>query len=187
MNRVSRANELESPCDRPSGQGAPTGLRRVSVTAMPENGPIIDIHNNALDALEVFVGNWRVEIWNAEWLDDGVRVGGRMSATWLDGRAFLVLRSVADEGPPASVQVIGRNEDRDDYTALYTDDRGVSRVYAMTFAGGEWTQFRADPGFHQRLSARLSADGRLIEGTWSKSHDGGESWEHDFDISYTRI
>ena len=57
----------------------------------------------------------------------------------------------------------------------------------MTFRDGEWTQFRPDPGFHQRLDARVSADGRLMGGTWSKSHDDSKTWQHDVAISHTRI
>lgn len=144
------------------------------------------IHNRALDALETLAGHWRTDISDAEFVDEGARLPGRMSATWLDGRAFLVLRSVTADGPPASVAVIGRNEDRDDFTVLFTDVRGVSRVYAMTFAGGEWTQERADPGFHQRFRGRLADDGSRIDGDWSRSHDGGTTWLHDFHITYTR-
>lgn len=150
------------------------------VTALP-------LHNRALDDLAPLVGDWRVEIRNAEWLDDGASVAGRMSVTWLDGHAFLVLRSRAETGPPASVQVVGRNEANPDYQALYTDDRGVSRVYTMTYTDAVWTQFRADPGFHQRFRAELSPDGRSWDGEWSKSHDGGETWLHDFYIFYTRV
>lgn len=151
-----------------------------------------EIRNQALDALEALAGQWRVEISNAEFLDGDARLAGRMSATWLDGRAFLVLRSVIADGPPdsvrppASVQVIGRNEDRDDFTALYADERGVSRVHTMTLAAGEWTQVRADPGFHQRFDGRLSDDGSRMEGAWSRSHDDGTIWLHDFDVLYTR-
>lgn len=154
---------------------------------MASDESITDIHNTALDALEALVGRWRVEISNADFLDDDARLIGRMTVSWLDGRALLVLRSVVDGGPPASVQTVGRNEDRDDFTALYADERGVSRVYAMTFSGGDWTQQRADPGFHQRFDARLSDDGRRIDGAWSKSHDDGRTWEHDFDVTYERV
>ena len=131
------------------------------------------IHNQALDAVETLAGEWQVEISDAEFLDGDARLPGRMSATWVDGHAFLVLRSVSDGGPPTSVQVIGRNEDHDDFTVLYTDERGVSRVYAMTLTAGEWTLSRTDPGFHQRFHGRLSADGRGIDGDWSRSHDDG--------------
>jgi hypothetical protein len=147
---------------------------------------ITEIHNQALDALETLVGQWRIEISNAQFLDEDARLTGRMSATWLDGRAFLVLRSVADDGPPASVQVIGRNEDRDDFNVLYADERGVSRVYTMTLADGEWTQSRADPGFHQRFRGQLSDDSSRIAADWSMSRDGGKTWQHDFDVTYTR-
>lgn len=93
---------------------------------------------------------------------------------------------MAEGGPPTSVQVIGRNEDHDDFTVLYTDERGVSRVYAMTLATGDWTLSRTDPGFHQCFAGHLSADGTHIDGDWSRSHDAGETWIHDFHVTYTR-
>ena len=46
---------------------------------------------------------------------------------------------------PAVVGNVG-TEKRDDYTVLYADDRGVSRIYAMTYADRLWVQHREDPG-----------------------------------------
>jgi hypothetical protein len=79
--------------------------------------------------------------------------------------------------------VIGRNADRDDYEVLYADERGLSRVYTMTFACGEWTQSRTDPGFHQRFRDRLATDGNRIDAAWSRPHDDGATWIHDFDVT----
>ena len=144
------------------------------------------IHNNALEALELLVGEWRVEISNAEFLADGTTLTGHMSVTWLDGHALLVLRSTIANGPPASIQVVGRNEDADDFTLLYADDRGVSRVYRMSFGDGQWTLSRTDPGFYQRFTGRLLDHGDRVEASWSASHDEGNTWHHDFDLIYLR-
>jgi hypothetical protein len=144
--------------------------------------------NPALSDLSVLVGSWDVELTNAEWLDPGASLRGRLEVSWLD-ESFLVLRSAMDgeEVPvPVSVSVVGRSEDRDDYTVLYADDRGVSRVYAMTFRDGSWTQTREDPGFHQRFEGRVDGEQRVIEASWSRSHDDGATWLHDFDLVYRR-
>src|SRR5271154_4080744 len=106
--------------------------------------------NPALAPLSVLVGDWRMELSNAEFLEPGRSMFGSLSVSWLDD-AFLVLRTTTDAGgPPTSVCVIGRNENRDDYELLYADERGVSRIYRMTFVDGLWIQHREDPGFHQR-------------------------------------
>ncbi len=142
--------------------------------------------NPALSDLAVLLGTWRVELTAADWLDEGQSLVGETRVEWLDD-FFLVLRSSFGEGPPDSTSVVGRNEDRDDYTVLYADERGVSRIYAMTYADRLWVQHREDPGFHQRFEGRISEDGTRIDAAWSKSHDDGATWEHDFDLTWTRI
>jgi hypothetical protein len=73
----------------------------------------------------------------------------------------------------------------EEYTILHYDSRGVSRVYQMTFTDGAWRMWRDAPGFFQRFSGSLGADGNSIRGTWEKSVDGS-AWEHDLDLVYTR-
>lgn len=142
------------------------------------------MRNPALQDLEVLVGHWRTELTNAEFVPDGETVTGALAVTWLDD-AFLVLRASLERGgPPMSVSVVGRNESRADYQVLYADERGVSRVYAMTFGEGRWTQHREDPGFHQRFEATVEGD--VVHGEWTRSHDDGATWIHDFDLTYHR-
>lgn len=61
----------------------------------------------------------------------------------------------------------------------------------MTFEGGLWTLLRdaADStplSFSQRFTGRLDDTGRTIAGRWETSHDGGETWEHDFELTYRK-
>ncbi len=67
---------------------------------------------------------------------------------------------------------------------LYHDDRGVDRLFAMTFAEGEWTLLREDPDFHQRFVATVGPD--RIEGRWEASEDAGATWRKDFDLTFER-
>ena len=87
---------------------------------------------------------------------------------------------------PTATWIIGRDDSSETYTALYYDSRGVSRVYQMSFSEDVWTLWREAPGFWQRFSGTLSDDGSSIRGAWEKSPEGS-SWEHDFDMVYTRI
>jgi hypothetical protein len=81
--------------------------------------------------------------------------------------------------------IIGRDVSAADYTVLYTDDRRVSRVYAMTFNDSKLRIWRDDPDFSQRYSARIGDDRRSLEGRWEKK-TSGSPWEHDFDLVYSR-
>ena len=40
--------------------------------------------------------------------------------------------------------------------------------------------------FSQRFEATVSSDGTSIEGRWEKRQSGG-IWEHDFNVTYSRL
>ncbi len=88
-------------------------------------------------------------------------------------------------GTPDAIWLIGRDDSTADYTVLYYDSRRVSRVYQMSFSDGVWKMWRESPDFWQRYEGKVSDDGKTITARWEKSKDGA-TWEHDFDITYTR-
>jgi hypothetical protein len=45
--------------------------------------------------------------------------------------------------------------------------------------------WRDAPGFHQRFSATVSADGDTMDGRWEISNDGVD-WNLDFELTYVR-
>jgi hypothetical protein len=87
---------------------------------------------------------------------------------------------------PRSIEVIGPDDEAETYRMLYYDERGVSRIYRMTFSGGIWTIWRDFPGFHQRFHGTFGEDGKVISAYWEKSTDGS-NWERDFDLTYTKV
>ena len=91
-----------------------------------------------------------------------------------------------DAGNPASemVLVLGRSDARDAYTALYHDERGVCRVFAMSFDGTRWTLEREDPDMFQRFVADVAPD--RIAGRWEASEDRGATWRKDYDLIFDR-
>ena len=96
--------------------------------------------------------------------------------------AFLVMRSTwADDSTQEFV--FGRNDARDEFVAFAHDDRGVYRVFAMTFADGEWTLLRQDPDFHQRIVMRVQPD--RIDLRADASEDAGQTWRKDLDYIFT--
>ncbi|HVB03282.1 MAG TPA: hypothetical protein VNE41_06150 [Chitinophagaceae bacterium] len=143
--------------------------------------------NPALKDLEMLVGSWTIELSNASFLPEPTAViRGSMSFELIKDGAFLIMRQgIKDSGMPWSLWLIGRDQDADDYSALYFDDRGVSRVYQMSLAKGVLNIWRDSPKFSQRFAGKISKDKKTIKAQWEKSFDG-KRWEHDFDIMYLR-
>jgi hypothetical protein len=116
----------------------------------------------------------------------------RVRFEWLEGGAFLVERWSLDpaetpEGAPTSgTAMLGRDEANGTFVQLYSDSRGVCRVYQMGLRDGVWTLWREGSPFAQRFSGTFSEDGNSIAGRWEIALDG-ESWKTDFDVTYTRV
>jgi hypothetical protein len=150
---------------------------------MPEERPA---RAAALAALEVFVGEWTVEVQ----LPDSPM--GRVAFEWaLDGQ-YLIERSAAPNPVPDSLTVIALGDDTTPYLQHYFDSRGVTRLYRMGLADGVWTLQRTGPDFSpldfwQRFEGTFSEDKNRINGRWEQSHDGGATWELDFHLTYTRV
>ena len=140
--------------------------------------------NEALTELEGLVGAWDLTMTDAWFLESpDVEVRGEATIEWL-GEAFLVLRSSLGEEHSTWDWVIGRSDANEQLTVLYHDDRGVCRVFRMTFGGGEWAMVREDPDFHQRFIATVEPN--RITGRWEASEDDGGTWRKDFDIVFAR-
>lgn len=145
--------------------------------------------NPALKPLEWLVGDWQMEISNASFLPNPSTsvAGGLLSCEWVQEGAFLALRMGSQApGAPRALWLIGRDDSTSDYTVLYADARGVSRVYEMSFSEGVWKMWREAPGFRQRYESTVSKDGQTIAARWEKSSDGSR-WERDFNVIYTRL
>jgi hypothetical protein len=144
--------------------------------------------NPALTPLEGLVGEWEMELSQTSFLPDpSDRVRGPVLIEWVQDGAFLAMRmGDKQQGPPQALWLISRDDSTPNYTVLYYDARSVSRVYQMSFSGGVWKMWRGSPGFWQRYEGTVSSDGKTITAHWEKSSDG-TTWEHDFDLTYTKI
>ncbi len=134
--------------------------------------------------LEALVGEWRIEAGppgGPPWPG-----GGRVTFEWLDGTPLLLERShVALPEAPDGVAVIGCDGMSDTYYRLYTDERDVQRVYAMSLSDGVWRLWRDGQPFSQRFTGTFSGDGRVIAGRWEIEDDG--RWTTDFELTYTKL
>lgn len=144
----------------------------------------------SLEALAPFVGEWRLV---AAFKDiPPADVGARVSFDWLPGERFLIERwEIPAPEAPDGIAIIGADPEREgNYLQHYFDSRGVARVYKMSFEDGVWKLWRDEPDFSpldfsQRFSGTFSDDGKTIAGRWEICHDG-KTWEHDFEITYTK-
>jgi hypothetical protein len=118
-------------------------------------------------------------------------VGARVTFEWMGDKAFVLERwTVPVPEAPDGLAVIGWDEGRGTFLQHYFDERGVARVYEMSFDGRVWKLERTKPDFSpfhfsQRFTGTLTDDGRRIDGTWEIAHDH-KTWEKDFDLIYTR-
>lgn len=145
--------------------------------------------NPSLKPLEVLASCWSAEIrWSpkAHKLVGGpATVHGTTRFEWIEDGRFLLQHQGATDGPPEARWLMGRDETSGEYSILYADVRGVSRIYHMSLEDRVWRIWRNAPGFNQRFEGRFSVDVRSIEAHWERSEDG-ETWSLDFDVVYTR-
>ena len=116
---------------------------------------------------------------------------GTVTFRWLQKNALMVMRSSVrgaqrgKAGPPTSTSVLGADDVHNSYTMLYSDERGVTREYAMKLTRATWTLERKAPRFSQRFTGRFASNGRMIQGWWEKSTDG-RRWKHDLLMVYKK-
>lgn len=151
-----------------------------------------------MDELEVFIGDWNMAVTNGGegWpelppVEEQLAAGAAtVSWEWMDGKEFLVQRWSAPDPGPDGLAVIGPDSGREGgYMQHYFDQRGVARIYQMSFESGTWKLWRDEEDFSpldfsQRWTASFADDGSRIEGTWEINQTG--EWRRDFDAIYQR-
>ena len=109
---------------------------------------------NALKELAPLVGEWTMTAtppggpsWPGE---------ARTTFEWMaDGRLLLQRFTVELPEAPSGTCVIGCDGANGTYFQLYSDERGVCRIYEMSIGDGEWTLWREGEPFDQRFIAPL--------------------------------
>ena len=71
------------------------------------------------------------------------------------------------------------------YFQLYSDDRGVCRIYEMSIDDGEWNLWRQGEPFAQRFTGRFEDDAATRSPASGSSTSDG--WKIDFDLTYRRV
>jgi hypothetical protein len=89
-------------------------------------------------------------------------------------------------GAPNTTSIIGCDAANGTYYQLYSDDRGVCRVYEMSIGDGEWRLWRRGEPFPQRFTGRFEGNGNTIVGRWEKA-ESGEHYETDSHLIYRKV
>ena len=144
-----------------------------------------------MERLAVLVGEWSMAAKFKEL--PPADAGARVVFEWMPGGRFLIQRwEVPVPEAPDGIAIIGPDpENAGDFLQHYFDTRGVARVYRMSVTDGVWRLWRDAPDFSpldfsQRYTGTFADNDKTITGSWEISHDG-ETWEHDFELTYTRI
>jgi hypothetical protein len=147
-------------------------------------GQKASIPNPALEPFRVLLGNWNTT--GTHGLVPNTILHGHTSFEWLEGGAFLMMRSeIEDPRFPQGIAIIGRDDTQEEYYMLTFDERGVSRKYEVTLHDDIWKWWRNAPSFFQRYEGTIVDEGNAIIGKGELSKDG-VSWEKDLDLTYTR-
>ena len=143
------------------------------------------IPNPTLQPFSVLIGTWQTTGTHA--LIPNTTLHGRTSFEWMEGGAFILMRTEIDEPQvPSAIAVLGSDDETGEFFMLYFDERGVSRKYDMSFQDNVWRWWRQSPDFSQRYSGTISADGHRIVGKGEMLRDGS-AWEKDLDLTYKRL
>jgi hypothetical protein len=143
------------------------------------------IPNPALEPFRVLIGNW--ETTGTHGLFRDTVLHGHTSFEWLEGGAFILMRSEIDDPRfPRTVAIIGSDDTQKEYYMLTYDERGVSRKHEVSLRDNLWKWWRNAPGFSQRYQGTIVDGGNTILGKGELSKDG-TTWEKDLDLTYTRL
>jgi hypothetical protein len=139
--------------------------------------------NPTLKPFEPLIGEWRTT--GTHPLVPGKTFHGRASFSWIEGGAFLILRSEIDEPEiPSGIAILGSDDAEGTFSMLYFDERGVSRKYGVNISGDVMTWSRDDPKFRQRMTLTIDAERIVSRGEMSRE---GKPWEGDLELTYERI
>ena len=132
----------------------------------------------------VLIGDWSLTMTHPAL--PGAVVHGASRFEWLAGERFLIQRAETDHPDfPDSISVIGVMEGDENLSMQYFDSRGVHRIYRLAFDGRELRIWRDAPGFMQRLNAKLSADGSVLDGVW-QLNEADQGFKDDAAITFRR-
>jgi hypothetical protein len=141
--------------------------------------------NSALKRFAVLVGQWQTTGTPPQ--VPGKIFHGRTSFAWLEGGAFLIMRSEIDEREiPSGLAIFGSDDVANEFFMLYFDERGISRKYHVDMTGNQLKWWRDNPNFSQRLTITIEDEGNKLISKGEMSRNGA-AWEEDLALTYVRL
>lgn len=138
----------------------------------------------SLKQFQILIGKWNM-VGTHPMIPSAVN--GHSSFEWLRDGALLIWHFNWEQGPgiPNAYSIIGHDDTVEPCSMLYTDERGVARIYQMSLEDGIWKMWRNSPDFSQRMTGTFSDNGSIITVHGQLSRDGS-TWEQDLNVTYTR-
>jgi hypothetical protein len=137
--------------------------------------------NPELKPFELLIGEWQTTGSHPYFPD--VELHGRVVFEWIEGGAFLQMRSEIDHPKfPDGVAIFGSDDEAGAYYQIYFDERGISRKYDVAITDNQIKWRRDNDHFSQRFTITIGKDRLVSSGEMSR--DGGE-WEKDLSLVYT--
>jgi hypothetical protein len=99
--------------------------------------------------------------------------------------SFVVIRNSDADAKPDDIWVIGYSDPQEKYELLYHDQRGVARIFNMTFDGKKMVFWREDNDFFQRVTLEINSDG--LHSVAEASEDHGRTWRKDLEMAYVKV
>ncbi len=148
-------------------------------------GEKASIPNPALKPLASLIGKWETT-GSHPYFPDTV-LHGRASFAWLDGGAFLIMRSEIDDPRfPDGIEIFGSDDVAKKFFMLHFDERGVSRKFDVAISGNQISWWRDEPTFSQRYVLSIEDNGKKLVSIGEMSQ-AGAPWEKDLALTYTRV
>jgi hypothetical protein len=139
--------------------------------------------NPALKHLEVLIGEWQTS--GAHPYIPDTELHGRASFQWIEGGAFLMMRSEVDHPKiPDGIEIFGSDDKAGTYCMLHFDERGTSRKYNVSINETQLKWWRHDSDFSQRFTMDIHKDKLVSYGEMAR--DSGE-WEKDLSLIYSKL
>ncbi len=140
--------------------------------------------NNALAALEPLIGEWEYTLYNCWFLSSmDTKAKGFTTIERLH-ESFVVVRTTGADQMPGGIWVIGYSDPQEKYEMLYHDERGVARIFNMTFDGKKAVFLREDADMYQRLTLETTENG--LHSVAEMSEDKGKTWRKDLEMDHVR-
>ena len=129
-------------------------------------------------ALDRLIGTWEITMHHSA-MSEPV-TGRQRYERVLDG-AFVLLQWTYDHPDfPDAMALLSENRYH------YFDVRGITRVFNFDIDEAGWSMIFLDEDFSQRQTARFRGPD-VIYSTGEKSFDAGDTWQHDFTMTYQRV